>query len=131
MIRMLPPVKHPTEKKKWILGFLASADFFNDQRRALLSFPHAVCEITVTEIFFHPPPNPAEIDGFYLCVCIRSMYAVELAFDLHLLTLNELLLHAEHCVVLKYEIGETFRAQVEAVGCNKAPIDSSRCSCPQ
>lgn len=80
MIRMLPPVKHPTgEKKKWILGFLASADFFNDQRRALLSFPHAVCEITVTEIFIHPPlPIQQRLMGFIYA------YVLDLCMPLNL-----------------------------------------------
>lgn len=57
--------------------------------------------ILVTQIFAHPL-HPAKIDGFYLCICIRCMYAVEPAFDLHLLTLNEPLLHTLHCSVLKY-----------------------------
>lgn len=44
------------------------------------------------------------------------MDVIELAFDLHLLTLDELLWHTLHCTALKYLIHETFLAQVDAVG---------------
>jgi len=35
---------------------------------------------------FSHPLQPAKIDGFWLWICIRCAYAVEPAFDLHLLT---------------------------------------------
>lgn len=44
------------------------------------------------------------------------MHVVQPAFDLHLLTLDELLRRARHCTALKYLIHQTFLAQVDAVG---------------
>lgn len=52
------------------------------------------------------------------------MHVVECAFDLHLLTLDELLWHALHCTALKYLIHETFLAQVDTVGYGEGHIVS-------
>lgn len=54
------------------------------------------------------------------------MHVVECAFDLHLLTLDELLWHTLHCTALKYLIHETFLAQVDTVGYGEGHIVSNQ-----
>lgn len=79
-------------------------------------------------VFTHSAAIQERLMGFFKCIRKTCIHVVEPAFDLHLLTLDELLWCALHCSALKYLIHKTFLAQVDAVGYSGGHIVSHQFS---